>query len=578
MKVLFIILFLVPFQVEAALKTFKFSTNASPTTMDPAQSATKYSNIMVTAIFDTLYEYKYLKRPYELKPSLAEGFPVISADGLTYTFTLKKGIYFTDDPSFKDGKGRELIAEDVVYSLKRQFDPNTRPQGTWLWQSRIVGLDEWKKAGSHYAKVVEGLKSTSRYQLVVKLTHPYPQFMYTLAMGFAAVVAREVVEKYGQEITIHPVGSGPWILKSFNTKKAVLVKNPKYRKEVMDLDGYDEQEHGFSGIKSLAGKTLPIVDQVEVNFMKQPAARWNSFTKGNEIQNASLPIEQTDNVVDQIKPLKLKTDYLKKYQAMLDPEFGFVYTNFNMDDGDIGYNKSPEREKMNKALRCAIRQSFDWEKRIKRFYNGIGDPFPGIIPPGIDGYDKTLSNSSVQPDFKKSKELLKKAGWNKNNLPELVSHSVASVRGRQFFEQFRSGLLKIGYPKNKVKLKSYATFGDFSQAVKNRKAMLIGMGWGLDYPDSENVLQLFYGPNASPGSNSANYQNAEYDALYKKSSVMLPSPTRTEIYKKMNKILIDDCVTISGFSRTAVLMWHKDVKVYPVESVLGNYFKYVDVK
>ncbi len=574
--VLLTVLFMLPAVGFAKAKVFRYSTNAAPTTLDPVQSATKYSNIMVTAIFDSLYEYKYLKRPYELKPSLAESLPTVSKDGLTYTFKIKKGIYFTDDPAFKDGKGREIVAEDVVYSLKRHFDPKTRPQGTWLWQSRIVGLDDWKKQGSDYSKVVEGLKTTDKYTIVVKLTQPYPQFIYTMAMGFSSVVAHEVVKKYGKEITIHPVGSGPWMLKSFNTKKAVLVRNPKYRGDVMDLEGYDPKVHGFTGVEKLKGRKLPIVDVVEVNFMKQVAARWSSFTKGSEIHNASLPTEQLERVVEKLKPLSFRKDY-QKYRGVLDPEFGYVYTNFNMEDEEIGYSEDPKQNEANKALRCAIRKAFNWRQRVKRFYNGIGEPFPGIIPPGIDGYDPNLSKDSVEQDVAGAKKLLAAHGWNKKNLPKLVSHGVASVRTRQFFEQFRGWLTKIGYPRKKIKMKSYATFGDYNKVVKNRKAMLIGMGWGLDYPDSENVLQLYYGPNGSPGSNSANYNNPEYDKIFKQASTMQPSPERTKLYQKLNRILIDDCVTIAGFSRTSVLMWHPNVIMFPVESVMGNYFKYVDV-
>ena len=105
----------------------------------------------MTALYDTLYEYRYLKVPYELKPSLAAAMPEVSKDRLTYTIRLKKGVRFIDDACFKGGKGREVVAEDFVYSIKRHFDPAMRAQGSWLWQGRIVGLDEWKENGADYA-------------------------------------------------------------------------------------------------------------------------------------------------------------------------------------------------------------------------------------------------------------------------------------------------------------------------------------------------------------------------------------------------------------------------------------------
>ncbi len=80
-----------------------------------------------------------------------------------------------------------------------------------------------------------------------------------------------------------PVGSGPFKLVSHNSTKTVLEKNTNYRQEIFDVagSGYDDKVHGITGIASLDGKTLPIVDRVELNWVKQASARWNSFSKGD---------------------------------------------------------------------------------------------------------------------------------------------------------------------------------------------------------------------------------------------------------------------------------------------------------
>ena len=112
----------------------------------------------------------------------------------------------------------------------------------------------------------------------------------------------------------------------------------------------------------------------------------------------------------------------------------------------------------------------------------------------------------------------------------------------------------------------------------NSELPLISSGWKLDYPDAENTLQLFYGPNRSPGANSGNYSNPEFDRLYAKASVLLPSPERTEIYRRMNRIVIEDCAAITGLSRTAIGLWHKNVIAMPDSSFLsGGFARYVDV-
>jgi ABC-type transport system substrate-binding protein len=143
------------------------------------------------------------------------------------------------------------------------------------------------------------------------------------------------------------------------------------------------------------------------------------------------------------------------------------------------------------------------------------------------------------------------------------------------FEQFRSFLAGINYPPEKIRPLMFASYGDYSRAFINREVMLATSSWVMDYPDTENIMQLFYGPNASPGANSANYDNPEFNRLYRDSSSMGPSPERTELYRRMNRILIDDCVTISGISRTLVLLWNREVVMLPdVEFVGGFFFRF----
>lgn len=566
----------------AGMKIYRHSLAGSPTSIDPAQSATVYANHVVVNVYDTLYRYKYLARPYQIVPNLAEALPAVSEDGLIYTIRIKQGVKFIDDPAFPDGKGREVTAADFVYSMKRHFDPKTRSQGSWFWAGRIKGMDAWKKAGSDYDREVEGLKALDRYTIQIILNKPFPQLVHTLAQGYAAIVPREAVEHYGREFSVHPVGSGPFKLKRFDSVGVVLVRNPGYRKEPIDLayEGYDEKKHGQYGIKEIDGKIPPLVDRLEIHFIKESLSRWNSFTKGDEIQYAGIPKELLDDVLAQKKPrIMLKPEYAEKFFMTSGYENGFVHTDFNMRDPEIGYNEDKQREKMNHALRCAIRYAFDWEERNQRFYNDMGFVFPGIIPPVVPEYDPDASREPLRHDPEKGRRLLEEAGWTADKLPVLTYGGVASVDSRQMFEQFRGWLMKIGYPKEKVVFDSYASFGDYNRAVKKAKIKMVGMGWGLDYPDAENTLQLFYGPNGSPGSNNSNFNDPEYNRLYEKTAVMQPSEERTRLYRMMNQIVMDACVTISGLSRQRIYLWHKNVVSFPDESIVGGFhLKFVDVK
>lgn len=581
MKIVILLFCLVSFFASGAEKVLRYSDDGAPTNLDPTQTTSIYESLVLWNLYDTLYSYKYLKRPYELKPQLAESMPAISKDGLTFTIKIKKGVLFADDPAFANGKGREVVAEDFIYSMKRQFDPKNSGRNQGWWRDRIVGFDEWGEKGADYSKTVQGLRALDKYTIQIKLKKPYYQLLYTLAMAQAGVVPREAVEKYGKEFSIHPVGSGPYKLKSFDSNMAVLARNANFRKEKLNLkaEGYSEKAHGYTGIKELDGKEYPFLDRLEIQFMPQVATRWSSFSKGNEIQFSSIPVEQFPNVVASVNPVVLKPDYAAKYHMKSMREVGLVYEFFNMADPRIGYHQDPKEQERNRVLRCAIRKAFDWNSRIKNYFYGMGEAFPGFIPPGIDGFDPNMSRESVTRDVLGAKKMLEKAGWNASNLPVFEWNGVMSVRAKQFFEHYRAWLNEIGYPSEKIKFQSYATWGDFAKAMKEKKAMYVGMGYKLDYPDAENLFALFYGPNASPGANAANYANPKYDELYRKASLLKPSPQRTAIYQKMNQMLVDDCVVITGFSRTYVFLWHKNVLMYPDRDVLGGGFlRYAAVK
>lgn len=566
---------------EAGLKVYRHAMDQSPTSLDPVQGSNVYANHVLINAYDTLYAYKYLARPYELKPNLADGWPEISADKLTYTIRLKKGVHFVDDPAFPGGVGREVVASDVVYSIKRHFDPRTRAQGAWLWQGRVAGLEEWKAAGADYDVEAEGLRAIDRYTLRIRLLRPYPQLLDSLAQGYSGVVPREAVEHYGREFAVRPVGSGPFRVVSYDTARVVLERNPKFRREPVDLaaEGYDPATQGQYRLERIAGRSPPFVDRLEIHFIGEASASWSSFTKGNEVQYTMVPNEQVGLVLESKHPIRLKPEYAAKYQLYAGLEAGFVFQTFNLATPDFGYNPDPERERRNEALRCAVIKAFDWRARNESFYAGIGRVFPGIIVPVVPEFDPGLSTASVTRDVEGARRLLAENGWTAENLPVFVYGATAGVIQRLFFEQFRAWLKEIGYPGEKVVLRQYATFGDISKAWKQAELPWVAKGWGLDYPDAENTLQLFYGPNASPGSNDANYHDPEYDRLYEQASVMLPSPERTAIYRRMNRILIDACVAATGLSRTRIHLWHRNVIALPDREIVGGFFfKYVDLE
>src|SRR5438132_6407916 len=108
--------------------------------LDPAGTQETYASLVEGRIFDALYVWDYLARPYRFVPSIATGMPEISADGREWTIHIRSGIYFADDPAFA-GKKRELTAADFVYAWKRIVDPRIRSPNSDLLEHKLVGLD-----------------------------------------------------------------------------------------------------------------------------------------------------------------------------------------------------------------------------------------------------------------------------------------------------------------------------------------------------------------------------------------------------------------------------------------------------
>ncbi|MDX1625982.1 MAG: ABC transporter substrate-binding protein [Wenzhouxiangellaceae bacterium] len=561
-------------------RVYRHSLDGVPTSLDPAEAATIYSSFVVLNLYDTLYRYAYLARPYEIVPNLADGLPEVSNDGLTWTFRIRPGARFVDDPAFPEGRGRPVTMHDLAYSLKRHFDPAVRSQGSWLWAGRIAGLDEWGANGADYDAPVEGLRVVDDRTLEIRLVEPYPQLLYTLATAFSSLVPREAVEHYGREFGVRPVGSGPFVLETFHGALTRMRRNPHFERPPLDLEaeGYDPALHARYDLEALDGRRYPFVDALEIHFSQENAARWSSFRAG-QVDYVMVPNEQIDAVLSSRDPIEVRDEILRDHHAHAGIEAGFVYAGFDMSDPRFGHHPDPERDAANRALRCAIRDAYDWQERNETFYYGIGEIFPGVIPPVVPEFDPDLPDASVRRDLAAGRARLARYGWTAETLPELTYGLVAGVQQRQMWTQFRSRLVELGFPPDRLDVDNFAAFGDFNRAMKNRQLDLFFLGWSLDYPDAQNTLQLFYGPFETPGSNNFNYRNPAFDSLYERTRAMQPGPERTALYRQMNKMVIDDCVAISGLSRTRVHLWDRDVRMLPDREILGGHFlRFVDVE
>ena len=537
--------------------------------MDPINAGDKYSINEVARVYEGLLQFHYLKRPYTLQPALAESLPKVSDDGLTYTVKLKKGILFHDNKCFKDGKGRELVAEDVVYSIKRLADAHNHSIGWWILDGRLKGLNEWRKKyedkdASDYSEVVEGLKAIDKYTVQFVLSKPFPQFQYSLAMPYTFIVAKEAVEHYKKDFLNNPVGTGPYVTGTYTQSNQIIyTKNPKFRDEFYPSEGAAGDKE--AGLLDSAGKKLPFAEKIVVRIITETQPAWLSFEKG-KTDYYKIPKDNFETVVT---PSKELTDaYVKKgIKLRITPDLDITYMAFNNDD------KLFQGEKGTK-LKQAMSLAYNVDESNKLFYGGYAIPAQTIVPPGIAGYDKDYKNPYAGFDIEKAKKLLAEAGYpGGKGLPVIQYETVADSTARQMGDFLSKKMAAIG-----VKIQvNPNTWPELVKKTHARQAQMFGMAWGADYPDAENFLQLLYGPNASPGPNGSNYNDPKFNKMYEKAVVMQDSPERTKLYEEMAQYLVEKMPMILGVHRTSFTVKHGWLKNYKFSTFEYGNEKYMDV-
>ncbi|MBN1804176.1 MAG: hypothetical protein JW837_02885 [Sedimentisphaerales bacterium] len=518
--------------------------------LDPANIKDASTHTIGAELFDPLYRYHYLKRPYEIIPELAAELPTISDDGLVYTIPIKKGVLFHDNKCFPDGKGKEVKACDFVYSWKRIADIKTRSVMWWLLDGRVVGLDEFREYSKtcksaeevDYSRPVEGLYAADDYTIVIKLKRPWPQILLTLAYLPTSVVAKEAVDYYGKNIVNNPVGTGPFMLKVRRRGSYIeMVKNPNYRVDLYPSEG--EEGDAEKGLLADAGKKMPFVDRIIWRIIEEEQPRWFMFQKGM-IDITSIP---KDNFGMAMASMTELTPEMKErniqFLAFQEPDTFWV--GFNHEDPLLGKNK---------ALRLAISYAIDRERYNKLFNNGRGKIAYGFIPPNMPGYDeniKEISHSRYDPE--KAKEYLKQAiEINGGPIPELkMMHQGTNTTYMQMGEFFEKCFEGIGLEVEN----EYFDFPTYLEKLRIKNYQINTGGWIADWPDVANFLQIYYSKNA-PWPNSTNYSNPEFDKIYEQVIEMPDSPERTELYRKAQRIVVEDVAVAYNFHRIWYVMHH----------------------
>jgi oligopeptide transport system substrate-binding protein len=480
--------------------TFRWVEVEDMRSLDPPRIGDIVSHHISTNIYDGLVEFD---QDLEIKPSLAERWE-ISEDGLEYTFHLRPGVRFQDDPAFPGGKGRALVAEDVKYSFMRIADKKNNSTGWWVFQGLVEGMDDYREGR---AADVSGIQAVDPATVKIRLTRPFGPFLKRLGMSYGFVLAREAVEKYGEDYFQHPVGTGPFRFVSWSpNREVVLEKNPHY----WDVDA--------------DGTRLPYLDRLEVKLISDAKSAFLNFDTGKLEQLEPIPPEFWTNVFDENRQLK---GQYAKYQ---------VAQSLDLSTDFYGFYLPSEPWKDRPKLRQAINHAIDRDKIIKFVLKGRNFPAHELIPPSMPGFGEL---DYYKYDVERARQLLAEAGFPEGRgLPPITLQlNSGGTINDLVAEAIQSALAEIGLKVSLLRL----AWPQHLETVENGRTSFFRFGWVADYPDGENFLTLLDNQNFSPaGNNFFHYSNPEVQRLYEQGTRETDPQRAVELYKQAQEIAMRD--------------------------------------
>lgn len=561
-------------------KVVRFPFVVGESGFDPITAHDLYSSEVIDGIFDTILTYDYLASPAKLVPKLTTEMPLVEDGGKRWTLKLKKGVYFSPHEVF-GGKKRELTAADIAYSFKRHYDDSQKPVWRFLIDGKIVGLNAWYDSGKKAGKLdwdapVEGLKVIDPYTFQFQLTKPDFNFGYVLAHVANCIVAREVVEKYGNDIQSHPIGSSAYYLKEWvRGQRIILEKNPNWRGGVWDFKPSGKDPYDEVIVKQMQGKPLALIDRVEIYPIEEEQSRWLAF-KNKQLDFINVPQPFMKQVFPDGKPGgRLAPDLLAeglRVQSYVEPEYTYNYFQWN----DPVWGGS-ELHKV--ALRRAVALAINRDDEIEIIRKGNAKRAEFIIPEGVVGHQASYkSPNSYNPAL--ANALLDKFGYKKGadgyrNTPDgkplVFKYTSTPVAiEREFDELYQKNMDAIGIHYEAEKEK----FADSIKREKRCQITIRGAAWIADYPDGDNFTQLLYSKNIGESNNGC-YKSAAYDKLYEQSALLPDGPERDKIYMEMQKQFEADMPWVLGVTRyrnQMIYPWVLGYKRHPV--LLANWMYY----
>lgn len=527
---------------------------------DPAIAFNDDSLTVISQSLDTLYQYHYLKRPYEVIPSLADGMPRISEEGTVYEIKIKPGIPYHDKTKFF-GQKRFVTARDFVNQIKRLAFKPIKSTGSWLFSGKIKGFDEFaKEVGDDFEKMLatpmEGLKAVDERTLRIELTRPEPNMLYFLCMTFTAPVPEEILRKYENDLSNVLVGTGAYYLEKEEEERLVFRRNPNYRSEQYPAAG--DRYANTQDLLMSSSERLPFMERITFKVLEDEAGRWEAFIN-EEIDILSVPkkflvkITQGDSGLGE--ELRERGFKIKHFSGVSSRWLGF-----NMSDPVVGGNLH---------LRKAIAHAIDYEAYIELMSNNTNLKANSIFNPSIPGYNPS-HKMSYEKNLEEAKRQLELAGHNPGELTLTYT-----TRGKQDIHLEEAAFIKAQLERIGINVNvEVVDFGQFLKKGRANKLQFFTDNWYYDYPDAENILQLLVSSNA-PGINKSAYKNAKVDALYGELVKTLDKQKRLSIMREIEDYVDKEVPWVMMMFESSYILHSPKVQNFRKSYFIRNYLKYI---
>ncbi|MEO1884210.1 MAG: ABC transporter substrate-binding protein [Methyloprofundus sp.] len=496
---------------------------------------------------------------------------------------------------------RELVAADYVHEIKRLVHPQISSPIGELMKQYIAGLGDYalvikdKPRTALKDHEISGVEVVDKYRYKIRIKGKYPQFIYWLAMPFFAPMPWEADAFYSQQglidknITLdwQPLGTGAFMLEENNPNlRMVMLKNPNYHAAFYPQEGESGDQE--QGLLHDAGKRLPFIDKAVYRLEKETIPYWNKFLQGY-YDASGIASDSFDQAVQFTGDGELGLTISmqeKGIQLQTAVTSSIFYMGFNMLDSIVGGDSERARK-----LRLAISIAIDYEEYISIFMNGRGVTAQDVIPPAIFGFNAGeqginpyvydwVGGQAQRKPLQAAKQLMAAAGYaegvDKETGSALILYLDTAASGpddRARLNWYRKQFAKLG-----IQLVIRATdYNRFQQKMLNGNAQIFMWGWNADYPDPENFFFLLYGANSKAlhgGENAVNYQNSDFDRLFKQMSNMENSPQRLAIVREMQEIIRHDAPWVYGFHPKSFSLFHNWYHNLKPNLMANNKLKY----